>query len=162
MRTVWDEVSWEFIRNVDEYNKIPREPLLFEPYEAGDYFMLRRHPKRHVINRRTRERNKLTAKLQFRWTGPYRITEKLSPVLYKAMVHGKEMCVHAVNMKPKTENWHAAQLRTEEKQFSGRRLFVAPGADGLLVLKRITKTAAGGEDIVTDEEMDISIPIGDH
>ena len=54
MRTTWENVSWKFIKNVDEYNKIPREPLQFEPYEVDDYFMLRRHPKRHVINLKTR------------------------------------------------------------------------------------------------------------
>ena len=161
MRTTWENVSWKFIKNVDEYNKIPREPLQFEPYDVGDYFMLRRHPKRHVLNLKTRARNKLTAKLQFRWVGPYRITKVISPVLYDALIHGKEVRVHAVNMKPKTENWHKNQLRTEDQQYAGRRLYVAPGADGLLILKRVTKAHAEGEDIVEDEEGDILVPLED-
>ena len=77
------------------------------------------------------------------------------------MIHGKETRVHAVNMKPKTESWHKNQVHTEEKQYSGRRLFVAPGADGLLVLKRFTKAHVEGEDIVEDEEGYILIPLED-
>ena len=37
----------------------------------------------------------------------------ISSVLYDAMIHGKEQRVHAINMKPKTENWTEQQLRTE-------------------------------------------------
>ena len=31
------------------------------------------------------------------------------------MVHGKELRVHAINMKPKTENWTEKQLRTDNQ-----------------------------------------------
>ena len=37
----------------------------------------------------------------------------ISPVLYDAMIYGKETRVHAINMKPKTENWTEKQLQTE-------------------------------------------------
>ena len=33
-------------------------------------------------------------------TGPYRITEKINPVLYEAEIDGKKVRVHAVNMRP--------------------------------------------------------------
>jgi hypothetical protein len=152
MRHTWEGVSWKFIQNVDEYNKIPKEPLQFEPYEVGDYFMLRKHPKRHYIDSKTRRKGKLTAKLQFRWVGPYRITRVISPVLYDAMIHGKEVRVHAVNMKPKTENWHEKQLRTDKSDTSGRQLQIIQNKDGILVLRnrKETNAIAGGDEEVED------------
>jgi hypothetical protein len=43
---------------------------------------------------------KITMKLLERFEGPYKIIRKLSPVLYDAEVDGKEVRVHAGNMKP--------------------------------------------------------------
>jgi hypothetical protein len=113
MSHTWEHVSHKFITNVDQYNKRPKEPQLFVPYAAGDYFMKKKQPKRSYIDLKTRERGKITAKLQFRWTGPYRVIRAISPVLYDSMIHGRETRVHAINMKPKTENWTDKQLRTE-------------------------------------------------
>ena len=101
----WEAVSERAVTNVAAYNKRPREPLQFKPYAEGEYFMLRRRPMRFYINKKTKQRAKLVAKLQPRWVGPYRVTRVVSPVLYEAKIHGKSKRVHAVNMKPKTENW---------------------------------------------------------
>ena len=54
---------------------------------------------------RSQAKLKLAGKLQYRWVGPYRIVKVISPVLYDANVHGKTVRTHAVNMKPKTEDW---------------------------------------------------------
>ena len=42
----------------------------------------------------------LSSKLQARYAGPYRITRKLSDILYEAQVHGTKRVIHAINMKP--------------------------------------------------------------
>ena len=44
----------------------------------------------HIINK----------KLQAKWTGPYTITKKFSPVLYEAIINQAPRVVHALNMKP--------------------------------------------------------------
>ena len=105
MAHTWESVSKQQLTNVDAYNKRPREPLKFKPYEVGEYFMLKRQPKRFYMTKSSRVKMKLCAKLQYRWVGPYRITRLISPVLYEADIHGRTVRVHAVNMKPKTENW---------------------------------------------------------
>jgi hypothetical protein len=141
------------VKNVDEYNKRPKEPQVFVPYEVGDYFMRKKQPKRTYIDLKTRERGKITAKLQYRWTGPYRIIRQLSPVLYDAMVHGKELRVHAINMKPKTENWTEKQLRTDNqgKEYS---FVLWDDTQGVFRLKKCAQknlwTAAKGH--VADKE----------
>ena len=162
MSHTWEHVSHKFIKNVDEYNKRPKEPLIFVPYEVGDYFMKKKQPKRSYVDLKTRERGKITAKLQYRWTGPYRITEKLSPVLYKAMVHGSEVRVHAINMKPKTENWSQKQLRTESITDREYSFVVWDDDQGVFKLKKCTHktlwpgysgtSTANGEDLGLEEQ----------
>jgi hypothetical protein len=43
---------------------------------------------------------KISMKLLERYEGPYRIIRKINPVLYDADIGGREVRVHAVNMKP--------------------------------------------------------------
>ncbi len=57
-------------------------------------------PKRVPKSKKAEERIILSAKLQFRYAGPYVIKEKLSPIVYRAIIHNKERVVHALNMKP--------------------------------------------------------------
>jgi hypothetical protein len=87
------------VETVDTFNRRLKEPLMFKPYEVGDYFMLRRTPKRFLRGKK-KTVFKLTYKLQHRWTGPFVITKVISPILYDAYVHGITKRVHAVNMKP--------------------------------------------------------------
>jgi len=42
-------------------------------------------------------------KLEAPWTGPYRITEKVSDVNYKIQIKRKTICVHANRLKPFVE-----------------------------------------------------------
>jgi hypothetical protein len=138
MGYTWEHVSHKFVKNVILYNKRPKEPLVFVPYEVGDYFMRKKQPKRSYVELKTRERGKISSKLQYRWTGPYRVTKVISPVLYDAMVHGEELRVHAINMKPKTENWTEKQLRTDvgDREYS----FVVWDDDqGVFKLKKCTQ-----------------------
>ena len=78
----------------------PRTFLEFKEYSVGDYFYSRRIPKRFYKDDEEKLLHKIKAKLQNRWVGPYRITKKISPVLYEADVHNSVKRVHAVNMRP--------------------------------------------------------------
>jgi hypothetical protein len=86
-------------QNKTNYNRIPAEKLEFVPYEVGDFFYTRVIPKRAPKNRKQEARLILSSSLQFRYAGPYIITEVISPILYKAVIHNKERIVHALNMK---------------------------------------------------------------
>ncbi len=87
-------------RNQEGYNRVPAERLEFVPYEPGDFFFNRVVPKRAPKSKKDEMRIILSEKLQFRYAGPYMIKEVLSPILYRAIIHGKERVVHALNMKP--------------------------------------------------------------
>jgi transposase InsO family protein len=76
----------------------------FREYKIDDWFYRKRHPVRAFKNDGDKERYKVTMKLQPRYDGPYRITGKINAVLYSAMIEGKEIRVHAVNMKPSASN----------------------------------------------------------
>ena len=51
-------------------------------------------------SKKDKKTSHLTAKLQMRYCGPYRITKIINPVLYEADIHNTIKRVHAVNMKP--------------------------------------------------------------
>lgn len=61
---------------------------------------IKRIPKRFYKSAIEEADYHLSSKLQARFAGPYRITEVLSPVLYRAEIHGREKTIHAINMKP--------------------------------------------------------------
>ena len=99
LKFIWNYVGQRVTDNVDNYNRRPKEPLQFRPYQVGDYFMLKRVPKPYLRGKK-RQVFKLTYKLQERWTGPFRVVKVISDILYDADIHGAIKRVHAVNMKP--------------------------------------------------------------
>ncbi len=76
----------------------------FRELRVGDWFYRKRHPTRAFKNDGEQELYKVTMKLQPRYDGPYQITGKINAVLYTAIIEGKEIRVHAVNMKPSSNN----------------------------------------------------------
>lgn len=72
----------------------------FKEYKVGDYFYRKRNPMREFKSVSDQEKYKIAMKLQARYEGPYQVTERINPVLYGALVCGKTVVVHAVNMKP--------------------------------------------------------------
>ena len=102
MRWVWQN-NGEKVRDNSEHmleKQHPKTHLIFKEYEAGDYCYTRRIPKRFYKDELDEKLYKLNSKLQYRWTGPYLITKKVSPVLYEADMHNEKKMVHAVNMRP--------------------------------------------------------------
>ena len=72
--------------------------LEYHPFEEGDLFYLKTIPKRFFTTEEG-ERQKITAKLQHRYTGPHRVVGAKNPVTFIAMVNGKVKTVHASKMK---------------------------------------------------------------
>eukprot|EP01034_Spumella_vulgaris_P021959 gene21959-28040_t len=96
----WQYVGSRVVENSNHHNRVPRERLAFKPYNSGDFFFLRVVPKRLYKSENEEQAYHISAKLQFRYTGPYMVSEVISPVLYTASIHGKVKRVHAINMKP--------------------------------------------------------------
>jgi len=93
-------VGKRVIKNVDRMNKRPVTPLQFHPYKVGDTVMVRQIPQRFAKTKRDSEKVKIKQAFQMRYTGPYYITEVLSPVLYACDVHNTRKVVHVNKMKP--------------------------------------------------------------
>ena len=74
----------------------PRERV-FKPYAVGDKFFMKSIPKRYL--NKGKKKQKLSLKLQERWTGPHTILEVYNPVLYRATVNNRIRNVHAIRMK---------------------------------------------------------------
>eukprot|EP01034_Spumella_vulgaris_P022164 gene22164-28272_t len=100
----WHYAGNKVSDNTVKFNRVPLERLPFKPYEAGDFFYLRVVPKRLYKNEMEEKAHQISAKLQFRYTGPYMVHEQLSPVLYSAYIHGKLKRCHAINMKPSAKS----------------------------------------------------------
>ena len=102
MHWVWNNNGERVVSNSKEMldKQHPKTHLIFKEYQVGDFFYLKRIPKRFYIDEKDEIRYKLNAKLQYRWTGPYIVTKKVSPVLYESDIHNKKKMVHAINMRP--------------------------------------------------------------
>ena len=72
----------------------------YKEYAIGDVFYRKRNPLREFKSTSDKEKYKIARKLQARYEGPYRVTGRVSAVLYEAEVRGKTVIVHAINMKP--------------------------------------------------------------
>ena len=77
-----------------------RKPLEFVEYKKGQLFLKVRRPTSSFNSIDDEEKWKISMKLLERYEGPYRILNRVSPVLYDADIEGVETRVHAENMKP--------------------------------------------------------------
>jgi hypothetical protein len=78
----------------------PIRPLEFKMYEPDTFVMIRTVPQRFFRNKKLEQKAKLSMALQMRYVGPFRIIERLSPVLYRIDFHNTPKVVHALKMKP--------------------------------------------------------------
>jgi hypothetical protein len=74
--------------------------LEFKEYAVGDMFYRKRNQVRTFKSVQERETYKINVKLAARFEGPYKITRRVSAVLYEAEIDGVLKRIHAVNMKP--------------------------------------------------------------
>jgi transposase InsO family protein len=108
-------------------------------YAPGDKFYRKRNPVREFKSHSEKEKYKIARKLQARFEGPYVVTERINPVLYAADINGKQVIVHAVNMKP-------------EGRPSGRRPDGLPvGPVQVLDRGEVQYSALPGDSRVTEE-----------
>jgi len=97
----WESLGERVVKGqlrVDEPKPLVRVERLFRPYKVGDMFFLKVIPKR-FLTVLGGKKQKLTAKLQYRYTGPHKVIEVLNPIVYIAMVDNKIKRVHALRMK---------------------------------------------------------------
>jgi hypothetical protein len=74
----------------------------FTEFEVGDRFYLQRRPAaifKFYDNPNRKAKDALKPSLQRRYTGPYVVTRKFSPVLYEASIDGVYQAVHALKMQ---------------------------------------------------------------
>ena len=100
MRCYHDHAMNQTTKNKGRFNVKVRKPLEFVEYEPGDQFFRVRRPVSSFKSVDEKAAWKISMKLMERFEGPYRIIRKINPVLYDAEVEGKEVRVHASNMKP--------------------------------------------------------------
>jgi hypothetical protein len=100
MRAYQDHALKQTVKNKARLNVRVRKPMEFVEYEVGQLFMRTHRPTSTFKSADEKEAWHITMKLLERFEGPYRIIRKISPVLYDANIDGKEVRVHANNMKP--------------------------------------------------------------
>jgi hypothetical protein len=89
-----------------EWTKAAKARLPFREFQVGSRFFLKHTPIYTVIKAKDKQQEELTAEstkttskrkkktnavskaLQHRWTGPYKVTAKFSPVLYETIING--------------------------------------------------------------------------
>jgi len=99
----------------------------FPDYRPGEYVFYFRVPKRVFKNSARETEQKISAKLQPRYTGPYRVIKVISPVLYALDIHGRQVTGHAINMKPARRYQQVPKKRADGSGYAmvlGRRDFV--------------------------------------
>jgi hypothetical protein len=100
MLYTWRSVGERTLKNQQLVDDKPhgKQERIFRPYLIDDLFYLKSIPKRYYTEK-GRIKQKITAKLQMRYTGPHRVLEVKNPVLYVALVDGRRKMVHALKMK---------------------------------------------------------------
>ncbi len=97
----WDSICGNaWTDKTIKYNQVPKKRLPFVEYVKDQLFYLKKIPRRFYRDLVEEENYQLSSKLQERFTGPFRIVERLTPVTYRAQIHGSTKTVHAINMKP--------------------------------------------------------------
>jgi hypothetical protein len=104
----WDLTGSKRSVTVETWNRKHRARLAFKEYQIGARFFLRYIPtptakttaKTTLTDLDDTEKHKTAADFQARWTGPYKVTKKFSPVLYETIINGTPRRVHALHMKP--------------------------------------------------------------
>ena len=102
MMLIWEAVGEEIINKTEHYNKtigINVESDI-KSYEVGQYVFMRQIPRRFYKDKIENVKYHINFKLQpIRWTGPYRIIEKVSPVLYVLDFHNVQKKIHIIHLK---------------------------------------------------------------
>jgi len=102
MMLIWEAVGEEILQKTEHYNKslgidVDKD---IKSYEPGQYVFVKRVPRRFYKDQQENIKYHINFKLQpIRWTGPYRILERISPVLYVLDFHNTRKKVHIIHLK---------------------------------------------------------------
>jgi transposase InsO family protein len=107
---------WEWMRSAAGSTGGGRRALEFKEYETGQLFYRRRCPVRTFTSASAKEKHKISAKLQARFDGPYKVTGRVNAVVYWADINGEETRVHAMNMKPQNALTTQTTLQRQDKE----------------------------------------------
>jgi transposase InsO family protein len=102
MMLIWEAAGEEILQKTQHYNKLIGTNIEnnIKQYEIGQYVFLRRIPRRFYKDHQENVKYHINLKLQpVRWTGPYRIIQKLSPVLYVLDFHNTQKKIHITHLK---------------------------------------------------------------
>ena len=101
LQFIWQDIELNMGKAFTAYSKpsSDRSPLPFQPYSVGDMVYRKTIPKSVYKYYLDRKEYKLIRKLQHRYTGPFQIIRKWSPVRYTIMEHGRPKEVHMTNLK---------------------------------------------------------------
>ena len=106
MTKIHQEVVQKQVKGKELMDIVPKRPLVFKEYEEGQRAFRVRRPVFTFISGTAvdhlhrKQKEKVSMKLLERFEGPYLIIRKINPVLYDLEIDGKEVRVHATNMKP--------------------------------------------------------------
>ena len=102
MMLIWEASGEEILNKTIHYNKIIGTNIEndIKQYEVGQYVFVRRIPRRFYKDQQENIKYHINFKLQpIRWTGPYRIIQKISPVLYTLDFHNSPKKIHITHLK---------------------------------------------------------------
>ena len=102
MMLIWEAAGEEILHKTANYNKIIGTNIeeKIRQYELGQYVFVRRLPRRFYKDQEENVKYHINLKLQpVRWTGPYRILQKISPVLYVLDFHNQPKKIHITHLK---------------------------------------------------------------
>ena len=97
----WDITKRTYIIHQREDHDRPDNPHQrpFRPYRRGEQFFFKSVPRRNFKSLEDEQLYKISAKLQYRFSGPHVVTEVISPVVYRVRIDGREKIIHANRMK---------------------------------------------------------------
>jgi hypothetical protein len=76
----------------------------FEAFAPGDEFYMKTIPRRFIESSDLSKIQKISLKLQYRYTGPHTVQRVINPVVYECIVNGNIRNVHANKMKRATKD----------------------------------------------------------
>ena len=100
LKETWVQVGKKLKTNQIALNKPVQEPRKFKELAIGQMVMLRTIPKLKYKSYMDKKEYQLSKKLQFRYSGPFPIIRKLSPVTYELQLETRLKIVSVKNLKP--------------------------------------------------------------
>jgi transposase InsO family protein len=101
LQFAWDYAADRKPAEGEIHQRLPLTRLPFKEFEVGDWVFIKSQPKSAVTHwTEPTTVQSISSKLSGRYTGPYQITHKTTPVRYMAWVNGRLMRLHASQLKP--------------------------------------------------------------